>query len=311
MSLLVLGSLNRDLVIRGPRLPRPGETVLGGEFYQASGGKGANHSVAAARAASRQGAVEFLGAVGNDIFGEELRLALLHEGIDVAHLKVVDGAASGVALILVDNGGENLISVASGANALLLPEDLEALSDDVFCRRRVLLASLELPAATVHRGLARARQLGLASLLNPAPVHDPGGVKALLPLVDLLTPNEHELAALAGAAVDSLAAVAAAAKQLQALGAREVIVTLGSQGALVVERDGSVHHLPAFPASAIDTTAAGDCFSGTLAMALAEGRPLREAARFAAAAAAISVTRRGAGPSLPRREEIETLLCQN
>src|SRR5688572_3247371 len=134
MSLLVLGSINRDLVIRGPRLPRPGETVLGGEFYQASGGKGANQAVAAARAASSQGAVAFLGAVGNDIFGTELRSALLREGIDVTHLKVVEDAASGVALILVDDRGENLISVASGANAQFLPADIDALSDDVFRR---------------------------------------------------------------------------------------------------------------------------------------------------------------------------------
>lgn len=311
MSLLVLGSINRDLVIRGPRLPRPGETVLGGEFYQASGGKGANQAVAAARAAANQTSVAFVGAVGNDVFGEELRSALLHEGIDVAPLKVVAGAASGVALILVDDVGENLISVASGANALLLPADIDALSGDDFRRCRVLLASLEVPAATVHRGLSRARELGLTTILNPAPVQDPAVVESLLPLVDLLTPNEHELAALAGTTADSLAAVAAAAREVQELGAREIIVTLGGQGALVVSGAGEAQHVPAFPVTAIDTTAAGDCFSGTLALALAEGLPLLEAARFAAAAAALSVTRRGAQPSLPRREEIESFLRQH
>ena len=308
MSLLVLGSVNRDLVVRGPRLPRPGETVLGGEFYQASGGKGANQAVAAARAAAAKGAVAFLGAVGNDEFGQKLRQALLDEGIDCTHLKVVASTASGVALILVDDRGENLIGVASGANSCLLPADIHELSEATFRQRSVLLASLESPLATVHRGLSRARQLGLATILNPAPVPDSAIVKELLPLVDLLTPNEHELAALSGATADTLPAVAIAAKKVQALGARQIIVTLGSEGALVVDEEGGTHYIPAMPVAAIDTTAAGDCFSGALGMALAEGQPLLAAARFATAAAALSVTRRGAQPSLPRRGEIEEAL---
>jgi len=311
MSLLVLGSINRDLVVRGPRLPRPGETVLGGEFYQASGGKGANQAVAAARAAAAQGAVAFLGAVGGDVFGQELRQALLYEGIDCTYLKSVLGVASGVALILVDQGGENLISVASGANSCLLPADIHELPEALFRQRRVLLASLESPLTTVHRALSRARQLGLLTVLNPAPVQISAAVKGVLPLVDLLTPNEHELADIAGAAVETLPAAAIAAKQIQALGAKQVIVTLGSGGALVLDEEGATHHIPALNVAAIDTTAAGDCFSGTLALALAEGQPLLQAALFATAAAALSVTRRGAQPSLPRREEIEVFLRAN
>lgn len=305
MSLLVLGSINRDLVVRSPRLPRPGETVLGGEFYQASGGKGANQAVAAARAAATKEEVAFLGAVGDDDLGQELRLALQAEGIDCTHLKLAVHVASGVALILVDDRGENLISVASGANSCLLPVDIHELQEATFRKRRVLLASLESPLTTVQRGLSRAKELGLTTILNPAPVPDAQAIKELLPLVDLLTPNEHELAALVGMSVDTLPAVADAAKLIQALGARQVVVTLGSQGALVLDEEGGSHHIPAMLVAAIDTTAAGDCFSGTLAIALAEGQPLLQAARFATAAAALSVTRRGAQPSLPRREEIE------
>lgn len=309
MSVLILGSINTDLVIRSPRLPRPGETVLGGEFYQAAGGKGANQAVAAARAAAGQGRVTFFGAVGGDEFGKESRRALLAEGIDCSHLKEVASVPSGIAIILVNEHGENLISVASGANAHLLPGDIDALPGSPFQQAKVFLVCLELPLPTVKRGLARAKEHGLFTLLNPAPVEDAAAIKGLLPLVDLLTPNELELAALAGMPVDSVESAAVAARIVQSQGARQVLVTLGVAGAVLADETGEAHHIPAFQVTPIDTTAAGDCFSGSLAAALAESQPLLAAARFASAAAAISVTRRGAQPSLPRREEIDSFLA--
>ncbi|MFN0022113.1 MAG: ribokinase [Pirellulaceae bacterium] len=308
MSVLILGSVNTDLVIRSPRLPRPGETVLGGEFYQAAGGKGANQAVAAARSAGEHRKVTFIGAVGDDDYGCESRRGLLAEGIDCSHLKEVTSVPSGIALILVDEHGENLISVASGANAHLLPSDVDALPASLFQKSKVFLACLESPLPTVERGLTRAKEHGLMTLLNPAPVGDSAAVKKLLPLVDLLTPNELELAALAGMTVETPDSAAAAARIVQSLGARHIIVTLGDAGSVVVDETGTAHHIPAFPVTPIDTTAAGDCFSGSLAVALAEGQPLFAAVRFASAAAAISVTRRGAQPSLPRKEEIDSLL---
>lgn len=311
MSVLILGSVNTDLVIRSPRLPRAGETVLGGEFYQAAGGKGANQVVAAARALGQQGRVAFVGAVGNDEFGKESRRGLLAEGIDCSQLKEVPSAASGIALILVDEHGENLISVASGANAHLLPSDVDVLPASLFQQSKVFLACLESPLPTVERGLTRAKEHGLFTVLNPAPVEDEVAVRKLLRLADLLIPNEHELAALAEMPVESAKTAAAAVKQLRSqtrLPRLQFIVTLGSAGGLVVDDSGSFHHIPPFPVTAIDTTAAGDCFCGALAAALAEGQPFLTAARFASAAAALSVTRRGAQPSLPRRQEIEMLL---
>ncbi|MCE9526136.1 MAG: ribokinase [Planctomycetales bacterium] len=308
MSVLILGSVNTDLVIRSPRLPRPGETVLGGEFYQAAGGKGANQAVAAARAAGEHGKVTFIGALGEDDYGRESRRGLLAEGIDCSCLKEIATVPSGIALILVDEQGENLISVASGANAHLLPGDVDAASASLFLQCKVFLACLELPLPTVERGLARAKELGLLTILNPAPVQDAAEVTKLLPLVDVLTPNELELTALAGISVETPDSAAAAARIVQSQGAKNILVTLGAAGSVLIDESGMTHHIPPFPVTPIDTTAAGDCFSGSLAVALADGQPLVSAVRFASAAAAISVTRRGAQPSLPRQEEIETLL---
>ena len=308
MSVLILGSVNTDLVIRSPRLPRPGETVLGGEFYQAAGGKGANQAVAAARAAAGHGKVTFIGAVGNDDYGRESRRGLLAEGIDCTCLREIASVPSGIALILVDENGENLISVASGANAQLLPADVDAIPDSRFQQCKVFLACLESPLQTVERGLRRAKEQGLMTILNPAPVRDAAEVIKLLPLVDFLTPNELELAALAGMAVALADSAAGAAKVVQSQGAKNIVVTLGAIGSVLVDESGAAHHFPAFPVTPVDTTAAGDCFSGCLAVALAEGRSLLAAARFASAAASISVTRRGAQPSLPKREEIESLV---
>jgi ribokinase len=308
--IIVVGSINTDLVIRGRRLPAPGETVIGGEFYQAAGGKGANQAVAAARAALEP--VTFVGAVGDDSLGHAALQRLRSENLICDYLKTVPGQTSGVALILVDEAGQNLISVAAGANADLFAPDLEAVPASVFATAKVFLTCLETPVKTVAAGLQRARQAGLMTILNPAPACRDLVDAGLLPLVDVLTPNEGEAALLTGASVGDSGDEASSirgARALQALGCRQVIVTCGSAGCLVVDQE--VTHIPGRTVHAVDATAAGDAFNGALAVALAEGRSLCEAAEWANAAAAISVTRRGAQPSLAGRTEILKMLTGN
>lgn len=321
ISTLVLGSVNVDLVIRGPRLPLPGETVLGGEFLQAAGGKGANQAVAAARAAT--GTVAFVGGVGDDLFGTHSREGLSREGLELSGLVTFPQTSTGIALILVDAAGQNQISVASGANARLTPDHVEALPDELFDEARVFLTSLEIPLPTVRRGLERARERGLITILNPAPADRDILEGNLLSLVDILTPNETELCQLAGElwgpegelsptsgsrAADNPSRWRAAAVKLRNRGCRTVIATLGPAGCLAV---GDLEFRQSAPVvRAVDATAAGDAFNGALAVALAEGQPLTAAVRLATATAALSVTRAGAQPSLPRREEIEQALSR-
>ncbi len=301
---VVLGSVNVDLVVRGQRLPRPGETVLGGEFYQAAGGKGANQAVAAARAA--RDPVTFLAAVGDDDYGRQALENFRREALIADYVKVVAGQPTGVALILVDARGENLISVASGANHSFTPADIDALPDSVFSPGGVFLACLESPLETVARGLERAKRAGMLTVLNPAPANV--SVLDLAALVDVVTPNEGEAAALAGLAADQKFDPSAAARQLQKRGFKSCIVTLGSHGCLVVEDRATL--LAAHAIAAVDATGAGDAFNGALAVALSEGRSLIDASRRANRAGAIAVTRRGAQPSLPRRSEIDAFSAE-
>jgi ribokinase len=302
--LIVVGSTNTDLVVRGPRLPQPGETVLGGSFYRAAGGKGANQAVAAVRGG--RGPVTFVSAVGDDDFGRLALAGLRREGVSCEQMKTVAGRPSGIALILVDQQGENCISVASGANQFLLPEDIQALPDDLFTQSRVLLASLEVPLETAAEALRRAKQAGLTTVLNPAPASREMDAIALLKHVDVLTPNQHEAALLAETAVDRPESAIAAGRRLQSFGCKTVIVTLGENGCVVVDRQ--VEVLPAMQVEAVDATAAGDAYSGVLAASLAEDAALLEAAQRATVAAGLSVTREGAQPSLPLRDEIEANL---
>ena len=300
-GILVLGSVNMDLVVRGPRLPAPGETVLDGQFYQAHGGKGANQAVAAARAATMP--VLLMAAVGDDPFGRQSLNQFHREGLDCRFVKTVPGEATGVALILVDARGENLISVASGANLHLAPGDVDAVPDEVFRTAKVFLTCLESPLETVARGLARARQAGLTTILNPAPAHQDLVSSGILRLVDVVTPNEGEAAVLTGIEAADPAGAEAAARRLHALGCRSCVVTLGPRGCLGVSQEAVA--IPGHRVEAVDATAAGDAFNGALAVAVAEDRTLLEAARWASRAAAIAVTRPGAQPSLATRAEID------
>ncbi|HEY2840313.1 MAG TPA: ribokinase [Pirellulales bacterium] len=308
LGIIVLGSINMDLVVQTPRMPAAGETVLGGRFFTSLGGKGANQAVAAARAS--RSPVTFVAAVGDDPFGREaLELLGREPRLDTRAIRAIDGAATGVALITVDPRGENSICVASGANAQLSPADLDALPDETWRDAGVFVACLETPLATVAHGLRLARERGLLTILNPAPAVARAGSRELLQWVDVLTPNQLEAAALVqeltGEATQGTTDEIALAEQLRSAGTKRVIVTLGAEGCLIV--DEQVVRAPAHRVTAVDTTAAGDAFNGALAVALAEGRRLADAARWASAAAAISVTRAGAIASLATREEIEPL----
>jgi ribokinase len=299
--ILVVGSSNTDLIIRVPRIPRPGETVLGGEFTTAAGGKGANQAVAAARAGGR---VTFVARIGADGFGDRALANFESDGLDARFVFRSGEAPSGIALITVDERGENSISVASGANALLAAADIER-AGEAFADADILLLQLESPLEAVAAAVGEAKKRGVPVVLNPAPARDLDD--DLLRLVAVLTPNEHEAGLLAGIAVTDERSARDAARRLRDRGPATVVVTLGERGVYALA-PGFEGHVPAFKVEPVDTTAAGDVFNGALAVALAEKRSLPEALRFAQAAAAISVTRPGAQPSAPTRSEIEAFL---
>lgn len=295
--IVVVGSLNMDLVLRVARLPRPGETVLGEAYETHPGGKGANQAVAAARLGGR---VRMLGRIGEDGFGRTLKASLVQEGVDVSWVRETPGP-SGAAFILVDPAGQNQIAVAPGANARLAPGDLP---ETAFREAKVLLLQLEIPLETVAQAVALGRNAGSRILLNAAPAQKlPSSVWQE---VDLLLVNEVEAAQLAEASLPRTPEEALnLARRLRRL-VPQVVLTLGAQGAVWSgEEEG---HLPAFAVRAVDTTAAGDAFAGALAVALAEGMRMRVALRFASAAGALATTRPGAQPSLPFRSEVEAFL---
>jgi ribokinase len=298
--IVVVGSSNTDMIIKLDHIPQPGETILGGEFVTAAGGKGANQAVAAARAG---GDVTFIARVGRDMFGEQALAGFVRDGIDVQYVSRDQGAPSGVALIFVAKDGENSIAVAGGANGRLCPTDVKRAKGSVAGASAVVM-QLETPLETVQAAAELAVRAGVPVILNPAPARELPD--KLLKLVSILTPNETEAERLTGIAVTEQTTAALAADKLRARGVETVILTLGARGAFVTTA--SIREVvPGFRVKAVDTTAAGDVFNGALAVALGEGRPLIEAVRFANAAAAISVTRLGAQPSAPKRKEIESL----
>ncbi|MEA2311681.1 MAG: ribokinase [Solirubrobacteraceae bacterium] len=313
---IVAGSVNADLVVRAERLPAPGETVAGGEFSRHGGGKGANQAVAAARLGA---AVTMVGAVGADDLGAEALELLRAEGIDTAAVERLERVATGVALIVVDAAGENQIAVASGANLELDPAAVaaavaaaasgEAVSAAARggpglpaggARPAVVLLSHEVPDAVVLAAARAAREAGAAIVLNPAPARPLSD--ALVALGPILTPNADEARALAGEAEPEAAAAALAART-----GAPVLVTLGGEGALLRDGD-AVERIPTPQVEVADTTGAGDTFNGALATALTEGRPLREAAGLAVAAAALSTRAHGAREGMPRREALDAVL---
>ncbi len=302
--IVVVGSSNTDLIIKLNRIPRPGETIIGGKFASAAGGKGANQAVAAARAG---GAVTLIARVGCDDMGKKAVAGFVGDGINVNHVLWDRASPSGVALIFVGQDGENSIAVASGANDKLSPTDVRRAAN-VFRGADVLVLQLETPLNTVRTAAELAARAGVKVLLNPAPARKLPDT--LLKHVDVLTPNEGEAEMLTGIKVRDPSAAAQAAQALLARGVRNVVITMGSRGAFVGGR--AVRQMiPAYNVKAVDTTAAGDVFNGALAVALAEGRSLLEAARFATAAAAISVTRLGAQTSAPKRHEINELFASS
>lgn len=298
---MVVGSLNMDLIARTPRLPQAGETVLGHKFHTAPGGKGANQAVAAARLGAQ---VAMVGRVGDDDYGRALLATLASDGVDTKHVTVDPEASTGVALIELDDAGENSIVVISGANMRLTPTDVQA-AESMLAASDVLLLQLESPLPVLEHAIPAARAHGVTVVLNPAPARVLPA--QLLREVDYLVPNETEAGLLVGREVSGTASARDAAHILRGKGVGTVILTLGGQGALLVGEDDIL--VPAFKVKVVDTTAAGDAFVAGFAVALAAGRDLEEAVCFANAAGALATTRLGAQPSLPTRTEVEALLA--
>lgn len=304
-KIVVVGSLNMDLVGCAPRIPVVGETITGHTYFSEPGGKGANQAYAAAKLGGR---VAMLGRVGSDDFGRQMKTNLEQAGCDVGGLLAIPDCVSGIALIFVDNSGQNSIIIIPGANALYLPEDVDAAQDGLKDAAFVLL-QLENPLPTVLAAARAARRAGAQVILDPAPaLHIPA---ELYELADIITPNETEAAILADLPPGRLDPEQAlsVARKLQERRARTVIVKLGEQGCLLVTPEGS-QVLPAPPVKAVDTTAAGDQFNAGLAVGLSEGLDLPAACQLANAAAALSVTRIGAQASAPTRAELEAFAAR-
>ena len=305
-AIVVVGSLNMDFVVRVNHLPAPGETVLGRDFQMIPGGKGANQACAAAKLAGSSVPVRMIGRVGYDLFADHLRASLSAAGVDVTAIHATRAQPTGVALIWVDNTGQNSIVVASGANHEIVPADAAAMRP-IFRGARFVLFQLETPLDTVAAALEAAHEEGARTILDPAPAQPLS--RELLSHVDVLTPNESEACHLLRRPVTRVTPDEAPslARELRDLGPSTIVLKLGEQGCYCLEGDFE-KQVPGFRVDARDTTAAGDTFNAGLAVALAEGQSTEEALRFANAAAAISVTRLGAQASVPTRNEVDDFL---
>ena len=298
-KIVVIGSSNTDMVIKSDRLPKPGETILGGNFLMNHGGKGANQAVAAARLG---GNVTFVCKIGNDIFGNQAIEMFRKEKIDTAYVGISPEEPSGIALINVDKKGENCIVVASGANGTLSVDDIQH-AEPAIKQASIVIMQLETPMDSVSYAAKVAKKNGVTVILNPAPAPCAQLPDDLLANVDILIPNVTEAEIISGMHITDEESVKEVIRYISAKGIKTVIVTMGSKGALAYENNEFIH-IPAFKVEAVDTTAAGDTFCGGLCVALSEGKSLREAILFASKASSISVTRMGAQVSIPLREEI-------
>lgn len=298
---MVFGSLNVDFVVNTPVRPKPGETVTGQDFHIYPGGKGANQAVAASRAG---GKVTMAGRIGDDVFSSVLTRSLLEAGVRGDYLRVSTGISTGSAFIVLDGQGENSIVVVPGANGLSSKDDIETLVP-VLENARILMLQLEVPMESVEYAARKARDLGVTVMLDPAP--PVALTRSLLECVDIITPNEHEAQFLTGRQIIDVRTARLAASDLTSMGVRSAVVKLGGKG-VVYAGDNAVEHIPGHEVRVLDSTAAGDAFSGALAVATCEGKSLAEACRFANAAGALSVTRAGAQTSMPWRDEIDAFL---
>ncbi|WP_313068627.1 ribokinase [Atlantibacter hermannii] len=302
-KLVVLGSINADHILNLESFPKPGETLTGSHYQVAFGGKGANQAVAAGRSGAD---IAFIACVGDDDTGRRVCTQLASDKIDITPVATIADESTGVALIFVNAEGENVIGISAGANSALTPERVNV-QHDLIAQASALLMQLESPVESVLAAAKIAKQNNTSVILNPAPARTLSD--ELLGLVDIITPNETEAEKLTGVKVESDDDAAQAAQRLHDKGINTVIITLGSRG-VWASRDGKGQRVPGFKVETVDTIAAGDTFNGALVTALLEGKALSDAIRFAHAAAAIAVTRRGAQPSVPWRHEIDAFLQQ-
>lgn len=286
-----------DLVAYTDRIPRPGETVMGKDFRQIPGGKGGNQASAAARLGAP---VQMIGCVGTDSFGVQLKESLAQDGVNVDYVMERPGEATGVAVILVERGGDNSITVAPGANYRILPGDIDNMAS-VIAKAKVLLLQLEIPLETVKAAILKGKSEGKLVILNPAPAAILE--EEILQHIDILTPNETELEILSGHKTDTLENLKEAGKILLSKGVKDLVITLGSRGALHMNKD-TTDHYDGYKVQVVDTTAAGDSFNGGLAVALSRGKTMAEAIGFAMKVGAMTVTKEGAQPSLPLLQEV-------
>lgn len=293
----VVGSLNMDLVVYADKIPRPGETVLGRNFRQIPGGKGANQASSAAKLGAD---VRMIGCVGTDAFGVQLKDSLSRDGVNVEHVMVKPEVSTGVAVILVENSGDNSITVASGANYSITEDDITS-ARGVITDSDVILLQLEIPLDIVRAAVTAAKSAGRTVILNPAPAAELD--EEILRNTDILTPNETELEFLSGHRTDTLENLKAAGSVMLEKGVKELVITLGSRGALHMNRKAATHY-SAYQVNAVDTTAAGDSFNAALAVFLSEGKTMEEAIGFAMKVGAMTVTKEGAQPSLPLLKEV-------